>query len=127
VIELALGRRRKAMAIWQDLVDQHGFPARHASVRFVGTLRGPGTPDAHPVIVTAPGEDAQVDYGEEPMMRQPVTGKYRRTRLFVLTLAYSARASACSPSSRARAAGPNCTKKRFVASAASSASSCSMT
>ena len=90
LIELALGHGRNAMAIWQDLVDQHGFPARYASVRrFVATLRGPRTPEAHPVIVTAPGEEAQVDYGEGPMVRHPMTGKYRRTRLFVLTLGYS--------------------------------------
>jgi transposase len=78
------------MAIWQDLVDQHGFPARYASVRrFVMTLRGQRPPDAHPVIVTAPGEEGQVDYGEGPMARHPVTGKYRRARLFVLTLGHS--------------------------------------
>jgi transposase len=41
------------------------------------------------VITTAPGEEAQVDYGEGPMVRDPRTGKYRRTRLFVLTLGYS--------------------------------------
>ena len=33
--------------------------------------------------------EAQVDYGEGPMVRDPDTGKYRRTRLFVLTLGYS--------------------------------------
>src|SRR5207253_5336093 len=33
--------------------------------------------------------EAQVDYGDGPMVRHPVTGKYRRTRLFVLTLGYS--------------------------------------
>jgi len=31
--------------------------------------------------VTAPGEEAQVDYGDGPMVRHPETGKYRRTRL----------------------------------------------
>jgi len=78
------------MAIWRDLVDDHGFPAQYASVRrFVVTLRGPRTPEAHPVIVTAPGEEAQVDYGDGPMVRHPGTGKYRRTRLFVFTLGYS--------------------------------------
>ena len=41
------------------------------------------------VITTAPGEEAQVDYGEGPMVRDAATGKYRRTRLFVLTLGYS--------------------------------------
>src|SRR5437660_11573833 len=57
LIELALSRGRNAMAIWQDLVDEHGFPARYASVRrFVVKLRGQRTPDAHPVITTAPGE-----------------------------------------------------------------------
>jgi len=90
LIELALDRGRNAMAIWQDLVDQHGFPARYASVRrFVVKLRGQRTPDAHPVIVTAPGEEGQVDYGDGPMVRHTVTRKYRRTRLFVFTLGYS--------------------------------------
>src|SRR6266700_2038397 len=90
LIELALSRGRNAMAIWQDLVDQYGFTARYASVRrFVVTLRGARTPDAHPVIVTPPGEEGQVDYGEGPMVRHPVTRKYRRTRLFVFTLGYS--------------------------------------
>jgi transposase len=89
-IDIAVARGRDAMAIWRDLVDDHGFPARYASVRrFVVKLRGPQTPDAHPVIVTAPGEEGQVDYGDGPMVRHPVTGKYRRTRLFVFTLGYS--------------------------------------
>ena len=36
----ALGRGRNATAIWQDLVDDHGFPAGYASVRrFVSTVR----------------------------------------------------------------------------------------
>jgi transposase len=45
--------------------------------------------EAHPVIITAPGEEAQVDYGEGPMIFHPKTGRYRRSRLFVLTLGYS--------------------------------------
>jgi transposase len=90
LIALALGRGRNAMAIWQDLVDDHGFPARYASVRrFVGALRGQQPPVAHPVIVTGPGEEGQVDYGDGPMVRHPDTRKYRRVRLFVFTLGYS--------------------------------------
>jgi len=90
-IELSLGRGRNAMAIFQDLIDDHGFEARYASVRrFVKKLRGVVSPeDGHPFIVTAAGEEAQVDYGEGPMVRHPETGKFRRTRLFVLTLGYS--------------------------------------
>jgi transposase len=89
-VEESLRKGRNAMAIWQDLVDDHSFEARYASVRrFVVKLRGSSSPEGHPFIVTAPGEEAQVDYGEGPMVRHPDTGKYRRTRLFVLTLGYS--------------------------------------
>ena len=92
-IETALAVGRNAMAIWQDLVDEVGFTARYASVRrFVRQLRGATVRDARVVITTAPGEEAQVDYGEGPMVRHPQTGKYRRTRLFVLTLAHSRKA-----------------------------------
>ncbi len=89
-IELSLQRGRNARAIWQDLVSDHGFEAQYWSVRrFVLKLRGKCAPEAHPFIITPPGEEAQVDYGEGPMVRHPLTGKFRRTRLFVLTLGYS--------------------------------------
>ena len=92
-IEAALKVGRNAMAIWQDLLDEVGFTARYASVRrFVRQLRGATPPEARVVITTAPGEEAQVDYGDGPMVRHPQTGKYRRTRLFVLTLGYSRKA-----------------------------------
>lgn len=90
IIEAAIGLDRNAMAIWQDLVTYNGFSAQYASVRrFVAKHRDPGSPQAHPVIVTPPGEEAQVDYGTGPMVRTSKTGRYRRTRLFVLTLGCS--------------------------------------
>jgi transposase len=90
LIAEALARGRNAVAIWQDLVDDHGFRARYASVkRFVLKLRGSAPVEACVVIATAPGEEAQVDYGEGPMVRDAGNGKYRRTRLFVMTLGYS--------------------------------------
>ena len=90
LIELALAKGRNAVAIWQDLVSEHGFGARYASVlRFVRKLRGSSAPETRGIIVTKPGEEAQVDYGEGPMVRHPETGKYRRTRLFVFTLGFS--------------------------------------
>jgi hypothetical protein len=68
LIAEALGRGRNAMAIWQDLVDDHGFPARYASVRrFIVALKGTSTPEARVVITTVPGED----YGESPVMVSP--------------------------------------------------------
>jgi transposase len=90
LIAEAVSHGRNAKAIWQDLVDDHEFEGRYASVkRFVAKLRGRVSPEARVVITTPPGEEAQVDYGEGPMVRHPDTGKYRRTRLFVLTLGCS--------------------------------------
>jgi hypothetical protein len=88
-IELGLSRGRNAMAIWQDLVDTRGFTGGYQSVkRFVRKLLGGPSKEACAVIETAVGEEAQVDYGTGPMVRDPHSGKYRRMRLFVLTLGY---------------------------------------
>jgi len=89
-IELGLSRGRNAMAIYQDLVSEYSFASSYQSVqRFVRKLRGAQTPEARVVIITAPGQEAQVDYGTGPMVRDPETRKYRRTRLFVMTLGCS--------------------------------------
>jgi hypothetical protein len=47
----ALARGRNARAIWQDLVDDHGFGARYASVlRVVQRLRGTQVPEARVAV-----------------------------------------------------------------------------
>ena len=93
ILEQGLDRGRNAMAIWQDLVTQYGYDHSYKSVkRFVNKIRPRRALEGHPVIVTAVGEECQVDYGEGPMVRDPQTAKYRRTRLFVLTLGYSRKA-----------------------------------
>src|SRR6516165_5278388 len=90
LIEEKLSRGRNAKAIWQDLVTDHGYPGNYQTVkRFVRRLGGSKLPQAAGIILTEPGEEAQVDYGSGPLVRHPQTGKYRRTRLFVLTLGYS--------------------------------------
>jgi transposase len=92
-IELGLSRGRNAVAIYQNLVEEYSFASSYQSVqRFVRKLRGAQTPEARVVIVTAPGQEAQVDYGTGPMVRDPETRKYRRTRLFVMTLGCSRKA-----------------------------------
>jgi len=92
-IEAALSLGRNATSIWQDLVTLHGFEASYDCVkRFVRKLRAQPSKQAHPTITTGPGEEAQVDYGTGPMVRDPVTMKYRRTRLFALTLGCSRKA-----------------------------------
>jgi transposase len=91
LIQQGLRKGRNAKAIWQDLVDDHGFTGGYQSVkRFINKLRGSASPPQPcAVIITKPGEEAQVDYGEGPMVLDPQSGRYRRTRLFVLTLGYS--------------------------------------
>ncbi len=87
-IEQSLSIGRNAMAIYQDLVTDYGFAFKYASVlRFVRTLQ-PAAAEAHPRFETAPGEEAQVDYGEGPMVRDE-RGKHVKTRLFVFTLGCS--------------------------------------
>jgi transposase len=89
-IDLGLSRGRNARAIWQDLVSEYGFASSYQSVqRFVRKRRGTQTPEARVVIVTASGQESQVDYGTGPMVRDPESRKYRRTRLFVMMLGCS--------------------------------------
>jgi hypothetical protein len=116
----ALRRGRNAMAIWQDLVDHHGFDGRYASVRrFVGQLRGTATPEPGASSRRAPGEEAQVDYGEGPMVRDAASGKYRRTRLFVLTLGYSRKSvRLLTWRSSSQRSGRSCMRRPFAGSAA---------
>ena len=78
LIVAALARGRNA----QDLVDGHGFAGGYdRAKRFVAKLRGHAVPEARVVIETAPGEEAQVDYGTGPMVRDPAAGKYRRNAI----------------------------------------------
>jgi transposase len=90
-IEAQLRLKRNFMAIYQDLVDQHGFTGAYNSVkRFAGGLRE-RAPEQFDRLEFAPGEEAQVDYGEGALTRVPGTERYRKPRLFVMTLRYSRR------------------------------------
>jgi transposase len=83
--------RRNYTAIYQDLVDSFGFAAGYNSVkRFAGTVVAK-EPAQFDRLEFAPGEEVQVDYGEGAMTRVPGTERYRRPRLFVMTLRYSRR------------------------------------
>lgn len=83
--------KRNAMAIYQDLVDVHGFAHAYNSVkRFVAQLRA-REPEQFDRLEFAPGEEAQVDYGEGAPTLDPATGRWKRPRLFVMTLRYSRR------------------------------------
>ena len=83
--QVALGRN--AVAIYQDLVEQHGFAHRYNSVkRFVRALKEREA-ERFDVLESGPGEEAQVDFGlGAPTLTD--NGKYRRPHLFVMTLKY---------------------------------------
>jgi len=112
---VGLSRGRNAKAIWQDLVDIHGFTGGYQSVkRFVRKLLGRRSPEARVVIETAPGEETQVDYGTGPWSAMPASGKYRRTRLFVLTLGYSRKSVRLLVFRSSSQTWPSCTRKPFA-------------
>lgn len=91
-IEEQLRLRRNAMAIYQELVDRYGFDHRYNSVkRFVRGIRVLGSEEQFDRLSFLPGEEAQVDYGEGALTLCPKTGRYRKPRLFVMTLRYSRR------------------------------------
>lgn len=90
-IEAQLRFKRNYMAIYQDLVDQHGFTGAYNSVkRFAGGLCK-HEPEQFDRLEFAPGEEAQVDYGEGALTRVVGTDRFRKPRLFVMTLRYSRR------------------------------------
>ena len=58
LIEQGLSRGRNGKAIWQDLVYDCGFTGSYQAVKhFVRKLRGPQSPEATGIILTAPGEE----------------------------------------------------------------------
>lgn len=90
-IEAQLRLKRNAMAIYQDLVDRHGFVGKYNSVkRFCAKLRVV-EPQQFDRLSFLPGEEMQVDYGEGAPTRVPGSARYRKPRLFVATLRYSRR------------------------------------
>jgi transposase len=84
-IEAQLRLRRNATAIYQDLVDEHGFTGA-----FAAKLRH-REPEQFDRLSFLPGEEMQVDYGEGAPTRVPGADRYRKPRLFVATLRYSRR------------------------------------
>ena len=93
-IQAQLRLRRNATAIFQDLVDTHGYTGAYNSVkRFVRALRHK-EPEQFDRLSFLAGEEMQVDYGEGALTLVPGTAnapRYKRPRLFVATLRYSRR------------------------------------
>ncbi|MCK5784239.1 MAG: IS21 family transposase [Desulfobacterales bacterium] len=89
-IEEQIGLCRNAMAIYQDLVERFNFNHKYNSVkRFVRKIKQKA-PKQFDRLEFLPGEEGQVDYGQGALTIG-TSGKYRRPRLFVMTLKYSRR------------------------------------
>ena len=83
--------------------------------RFVRTLLGASSPEARVIIETRLGEQCQVDYGTGPMVRDPDSGEYRRTRLFVMTLGCSRKPVRLLTFKSSSRIWPSCMSRRFGA------------
>jgi len=76
-------------AIFQRLHNDHGYNGSYSSVRrYVHRLR-PSEPEAMVRVHTAPGEEAQVDFGSAGKLYDPSSDRVRTAYVFVATLCYS--------------------------------------
>jgi transposase len=79
----------EGQAIYQLLIEQHGFAGSYSAVkRFLRRIE-PRAPRATIRLEVAPGAEAQVDFGTAGLMRDPDSGRVRRAWAFVMTLSYS--------------------------------------
>jgi transposase len=76
-------------AIWQHLQDDYQYTGSYSSVRrFVNKMRRT-EPEVFVRVHTAPGEEAQVDFGSVGQLYDPQSGRLRQAYVFVATLCYS--------------------------------------
>ena len=88
-IEAELDKGRNAKAIYQDLVQHHGYDRLLRRGQAAGAQTASARAESQLPVRDRAGQEAQVDYGEGALTRDPRTGKYRRPRLFVMTLSNS--------------------------------------
>jgi transposase len=79
----------EGQAIWQLLVEEHGFTGSYSSVKRFLRRVAPTTAAATVRIEVEPGEEAQVDFGFAGQFLDPDRGRVRRAWVFVMTLSCS--------------------------------------
>ena len=79
----------EGQAIWQLLVEEHGFTGSYSSVKRFLRRVAPTTRLATLRIEVPPGEEAQVDFGFAGQFLDPERGRIRRAWVFVMTLSCS--------------------------------------
>jgi transposase len=89
MVQRLLDQGVEVTAIFHRLQDDHGYCGSYSSVRrYVRKLR-PAEPEVVVRVHTAPGEEAQVDFGSVGKLYDPVSGRMRRAYVFIATLGYS--------------------------------------
>lgn len=89
VVHQLLEQEVEMVAIFQRLRDDHGYRGSYSSVRrYVHRLQPP-EPRVVVRVHTAPGEEAQVDFGPVGRLYDPATDRLRPAYAFVATLSYS--------------------------------------
>jgi len=88
-VQALRARGVEGQAIWQILVDQHGFTGSYSAIkRFLRRLT-PARDGATIRLEVAPGAEAQVDFGFAGPFLDPETNRVRRAWVFVMTLSFS--------------------------------------
>jgi transposase len=89
VVERLLGEGVELTALLARLREDHGYTGTYSSLwRFVQQIR-PTQPEIFVRVHTAPGEEAQVDFGAVGPLVDPRTGQARSAYAFVMTLCFS--------------------------------------
>lgn len=91
LIEEKLYQGLSSQRIWQDLVLEHGFKAKAHSVRRYVRRLAEKEPGAFRRLETAPGDEAQVDFGTGAAIKLP-SGKRRKAYVFRIVLSHSRKA-----------------------------------
>lgn len=77
------------VTMFDRLVEGHGYRGSYSSVRRFLANKRRANPEVWVRIETAPGEEAQVDFGYVGMMKDPSTGVMRKAWCFVMTMCNS--------------------------------------
>jgi transposase len=88
LVEELLAQDVEMMTIF-DRLTERGYTGSYSSVRRFVHRRHPATDHAVVRVHTAPGEEAQVDFGSAGPLLDPRTGQLRTAYAFVMTLCYS--------------------------------------
>lgn len=79
----------EGQAIWQLLVEEHGFTGSYWSVKRFLRRHAARARRATLRLEVGPGEEAQVDFGSAGQFLDPESGRMRRAWVFVMTLSFS--------------------------------------